>query len=346
VSVPVGVAVTPFESRADVILRLAQRAEDLGLDRVHVAEGWTHDSFVLLTEMAMLTSRIGLGAGIISAWSRTPATIALAAGGLQRCSDGRFWLGLGASTPPLAEGLHGIRWERPIEHLRATLTSVRALLAGQRRPTPAAGARPLRLGVVPDVPVPIGLAALAPASIRLAGKLADDWVPFLWARSRIEEGQTLLREGEQRAEQATPTRLSIAVPVALGPDEARARALAARWLGTYTTRMGPLYPRLLSERFGMGAQVQAMIDAAAMGREPELPASVEPLAREVTLFGTYDEAGDAVAAWFAAGADGLSLCLPPGCAEEEMSEIVEVVARSLNSAVVADGDDSSRPPRA
>jgi alkanesulfonate monooxygenase SsuD/methylene tetrahydromethanopterin reductase-like flavin-dependent oxidoreductase (luciferase family) len=53
VSVPVGVSVTPFESRADVIVRLAQRAEDLGLDHVHVPEGWTHDSFVLLTEMAM-----------------------------------------------------------------------------------------------------------------------------------------------------------------------------------------------------------------------------------------------------------------------------------------------------
>jgi hypothetical protein len=72
VSVPVGVSVTPFESRADVIVRLAQRAEGLGLDHVHVPEGWTNDSFVLLTEMAMLTSRIGLGAGIISAWSRTP----------------------------------------------------------------------------------------------------------------------------------------------------------------------------------------------------------------------------------------------------------------------------------
>jgi alkanesulfonate monooxygenase SsuD/methylene tetrahydromethanopterin reductase-like flavin-dependent oxidoreductase (luciferase family) len=297
--------------------------------------------------MAMLTSRIGLGAGIISAWSRTPATIALAAAGLQRCSDGRFWLGLGASTPPLAEGLHGIRWEHPIERVRATLTSVRALLGGERLPAPAAGARPLRLGVVPDVPVPIGLAALAPASIRLAGEVADEWVPFLWARSRIEEGQMLLREGEQRGERATtPTRVSIAVPVALGPDEARARTLAARWLGAYTTRMGPLYPRMLSERFGMGRQVQVMIDAAATRRDPELPGSVEPLAREVTLFGTYADVGEAIAAWFAAGADRLNLCLPPGCSQEEMSEIVKVVARSLNSDVVADGDGASRSPRA
>jgi alkanesulfonate monooxygenase SsuD/methylene tetrahydromethanopterin reductase-like flavin-dependent oxidoreductase (luciferase family) len=31
----------------------------------------------------------------------------------------------------------------------------------------------------------------------------------------------------------------------------------------------------------------------------------------VTLIGTYDQAGDAIAAWFAAGADGVNLVLPP-----------------------------------
>ena len=38
----VGVAFTPFETRTDVIARLVVRADDLGLDRADVAEGWTH----------------------------------------------------------------------------------------------------------------------------------------------------------------------------------------------------------------------------------------------------------------------------------------------------------------
>jgi alkanesulfonate monooxygenase SsuD/methylene tetrahydromethanopterin reductase-like flavin-dependent oxidoreductase (luciferase family) len=110
---PIGVGFTPFETRPDVILRLAERAEDLGVDRVDVAEGWTHDATILLAEIALRTSRIGIGTAVVSAWGRTPATLALAATGLQRCSDGRFSLGLGASSPPLTEGLHGIAWERP-----------------------------------------------------------------------------------------------------------------------------------------------------------------------------------------------------------------------------------------
>src|SRR5829696_2026089 len=152
----VGIAFTPFETRADVILRLGLQAADLGLERVEVAEGWTHDSTILLAEIAQRTSRIGLGTSVISAWGRTPGTIAMTAAGLQRYSGGRFSLGIGASSPPLTEGFHGIPFQRPVARLRETLTAVRALLAGERLPNPAPGARPLRLGAEPDVPVPIG----------------------------------------------------------------------------------------------------------------------------------------------------------------------------------------------
>jgi alkanesulfonate monooxygenase SsuD/methylene tetrahydromethanopterin reductase-like flavin-dependent oxidoreductase (luciferase family) len=321
----IGVAFTPFETRADVIARLAIRADQLGLDRVEVAEGWTHDALVLLAELAVRTARIRLGTSVISAWGRTPATMALAATSLQRCSGGRFSLGLGASSPPLVEGFHGVEWERPVARLRETLTALRALLSGARLPQPASGARPLRLGVLPDVPVPIALAALSPASIRLAGELADRWAPFLWARSRLQDGRDLLREGEARADSPAPTRACIGVPVALGPDEASARRLSAWWLSTYATRMGPLYPRMLAERFGMAAGVEAVVAAADKDR-PELPTAAEELAREVTLLGTYDQAGETIASWFDAGADSVHLVLPPGRPEDELAEIVDVAA--------------------
>jgi alkanesulfonate monooxygenase SsuD/methylene tetrahydromethanopterin reductase-like flavin-dependent oxidoreductase (luciferase family) len=318
-----GVGFTPFETRVDAIHSLTAHAEKIGLDRVDVAEGWTHDSLILLAELAARTSRIGLGSGIISVWGRTPATMALAAAGLQRASAGRFSLGIGASSPPLAEGFHGVEWDRPLGRLRETLTAVRALLAGERLPNPAPEARPLRLGVAPESPVPILLAALAPGSVKLAGELADGWTPFLWARSRLDDGVGLLREGEARAEQSTTIRVMPGVPVALGADEESARKLAAWWLETYLTRMGPLYPSMLAERFGMAAAVSTIVDAADPKREPELPAVAEELARDVTLFGTYDQAGDVIAEWSAAGADDLNLVLPPGRPEEQLREVLD-----------------------
>jgi alkanesulfonate monooxygenase SsuD/methylene tetrahydromethanopterin reductase-like flavin-dependent oxidoreductase (luciferase family) len=323
-----GVGFTPFEARPDVILRLAERADDLGLDRLDVAEGWTHDATILVAEIALRTSRLGIGTGVISAWGRTPATIALAAAGLQRCSDGRFSLGLGASSPPLTEGLHGIAWERPLARLRETLTAVRALLSGDRLPDPAPGARPLRLGVVPEVPVPIVLAALSAGSIRLAGELADAWAPFLWARSRMQDGRALLQEGASVGPAGAPTGVRACVPVALGPDEAGARALAAWWLSTYATRMGPLYPRMLGERFGMSDAVDAVIREAQADGPPDLPAVAEDLAREVTLMGTYDEAPALIDEWLAAGADSVQLVLPPGRPEDELAAVVDAAAKA------------------
>ena len=103
----VGVGITPFQTDEEASIRLAVAAEQLGYGRFGAAEGWTHDAVVLLTRIAGVTSRIGLATAVLSVWSRSPAAVAMAAASLQRASDGRFALGLGASSPPLVEGLHG-----------------------------------------------------------------------------------------------------------------------------------------------------------------------------------------------------------------------------------------------
>jgi alkanesulfonate monooxygenase SsuD/methylene tetrahydromethanopterin reductase-like flavin-dependent oxidoreductase (luciferase family) len=323
--VRVGIGFTPFETRVDVLVRLAVRADAAGVEAMGVAEGWSHDALIVLAEVAQRTNRIGIGTSVLSVWGRSAATLAMGAAGMERCSGGRFVLGLGAGSPPLTEGFHGVPWERPVDRLRTTLTAVRALLAGDRLPSPAPGGRALRLGVVPEDRVPIELAALSPASVRLAGELADGWTPFLWARSRLPEGRALVQEGEARGDRR-PTQILPGVPVALAADPAAARRLAAWWLATYTTRMGPLYPRMLGERFGMGVGVRAVVDAA-QEKVPDLPAAAEELAQEATLLGTYDEAERIIGAWLAVGADRVNLVLPPGRPEEELAAIVDVAGR-------------------
>ena len=322
----VGAGITPFHTDEEGTVRLAARAEELGYSDFGIAEGWTHDAVVLLARIAGVTSQIGLATTVLSVWSRTPASIAMSSASLQAASGGRFALGLGASSPPLVEGLHGLTWSSPVARMRETIVAVRALLDGGRTPLEREEVRPLRLGTPPEAPIPILLAALAPRSVRLAGELADTWLPFLWAKSRIGAGRELLAEGEAAAAAPSPTAMTASVPLAVGEDEEAARATAAAWLVAYCTRMGPIYPRMLRDTFGFAAEVDALLEANADGGRPRLPAESEALAREVTVMGTYDEAPTLVGEWLEAGADAISLVLPLGLPEERLREMLAAAA--------------------
>jgi alkanesulfonate monooxygenase SsuD/methylene tetrahydromethanopterin reductase-like flavin-dependent oxidoreductase (luciferase family) len=87
--------------------------------------------------------------------------------------------------------------------------------------------------------------------------------------------------------------------------------------------MGPIYPRLL-ERFSEARTVSSL--------RSEAPRFPEDLAREVTLFGTYDEASEQIAAWLAAGADEVQLVLPPGRPEDELAVLVGLAATAERAA--------------
>ena len=151
--------------------------------------------------------------------------------------------------------------------------------------------------------------------------------PFLWARSRIEEGRALLAEGEASAEETVATRVGMSVPLAIAENEETARMIAAGWLLAYLTRMGPLYPRMLRDQFGFAREVDALLEANADGGLPTLPAESERLADEVTVMAGYDEAPATVRRWLDADADSVDLVLPLGLPEELLREMLEAARR-------------------
>jgi alkanesulfonate monooxygenase SsuD/methylene tetrahydromethanopterin reductase-like flavin-dependent oxidoreductase (luciferase family) len=124
-----GVALSPMETRHEVIVGAGRLADELGYEVFAVPEGWGLDSSVLLAELALWTRRITLVSAVVSVWGRTPATLAMTAATLDRLAQGRYVLGLGASTRALVEGLHGVAFERPADKLGEVTTRVRALLA-------------------------------------------------------------------------------------------------------------------------------------------------------------------------------------------------------------------------
>lgn len=322
--VPLGIAFTPFETRVDVLLDCARAAETLGFAGVSLAEAMSLASPVVLAQLALATERVELSTAVLSVWSRTPGTLALTAAQLSALSGGRFVLGLGASTPPLVEGFHGVPWRDPLGAVRRSLTAVRALLAGERLPGAPSDARGLRMSSPPISPVPLGLASITPPGIRLAGALADRWLPFLLPTAALDDGRELLAEAAQMAGREHAPTVTAYVPVALGPDGATAARTAARWLTTYCVRMGPVYPRVLRE-WGYSAEIDALLAANDDPRNPVLPAATERLARDVLAYGTLADAAAVMDEW-QLHADAVALTLPFDGAPRDLVAVLEACA--------------------
>jgi alkanesulfonate monooxygenase SsuD/methylene tetrahydromethanopterin reductase-like flavin-dependent oxidoreductase (luciferase family) len=124
--------------------------------------------------------------GVLGIWGRSAATIAMAASTLDTLSNGRFVLGLGVSTAQLAEGLHDVPFVGPTTKLRQVVTQVRALLIGERVPLfVTTQARQLRLNLPTRPDLPIYVAGSASRTIRLAGELADGWLPFSFCAGSV-----------------------------------------------------------------------------------------------------------------------------------------------------------------
>jgi alkanesulfonate monooxygenase SsuD/methylene tetrahydromethanopterin reductase-like flavin-dependent oxidoreductase (luciferase family) len=316
-----GVAVSfmPLENRREVIAELATSADRAGFDAFYLPETWAYDTTVLLAEAAVKTSRIRLGTGIVGVWNRSAATIAMAAATLASLSSGRFVLGLGASTPQLAEGLHDVPFGAPLARMRRSVGQIRALLRGDRIPLAVTtAARPLKLNVPSPAEVPIHLAAIGDESVRLTGEIADGWIPFMYPLRQLSQGMARLREGAERG--GHPERLPAvcpSVPAVVSADAARARDGAAWFVSFYVVSMGTFYRDSLT-RQGFAKEVQAVLAANAPRFQGAVPPDAEELLEQLIVFGTPAEARRRLQRWHAAGAREVSLLLRPQLTLDEI----------------------------
>jgi alkanesulfonate monooxygenase SsuD/methylene tetrahydromethanopterin reductase-like flavin-dependent oxidoreductase (luciferase family) len=328
----IGVSVMPLENRREALVGLATAADRRGYDAFMLPETWTYDVTVLLAEAAVKTRRITLGTCILGVWSRSAATLAMAARTLASISGGRFLLGLGASTPQLAEGLHDVPFAAPIGRMRRTITQVRALLRGERVPLAVAtSARALKLNVPSEGEVPIYLAALGDEATRLAGELADGWMPFLYPLRLLPHGIERLREGAARG--GHPDRLPVicpSLPTVVADDPAKAREGAAWFVSFYLTTMGTFYRDSLI-RQGFEKEVRSVLAANSPKPLGIVPPDAEELLEQLIVYGTPDEARRRLARWHAAGAATAGLLLRASLPPEEMALTLEAFVPMLES---------------
>ena len=174
---------------ADPLLDTAREIEARGLDWIgiqdHPYQRRFVDTWALLGAIAAATSRVGFFPDVANLPLRPPAIMAKASASLDVLSGGRFELALGAGGFWDAIVAYGGPRREPRDALAAleeAIQVIRLVWSGERNLRfngahyRLAGAHS---GPVPVHPIGIWLGVYGPRALRLAGRVADGWVPSL-----------------------------------------------------------------------------------------------------------------------------------------------------------------------
>lgn len=306
-------------------LKVAQEAERLGFDSVRTAEANGSDGATVLAWIAAGTSKIRLGSGILQMPGRSAAMTAMTAATIDVLSAGRMILGVGASGPGTAEGLHGQRFSRQLQRTREYVEVVRMALAGERveyrgetieLPLPDGPGKPLALMISPvQRAIPIYLAALGPRTTALAGEIADGWIPSFFSPEYFREHRILLEEGAARSDRSLEA-FDIAPIVNTYISENRElardmiRPVVALHVGGMGSRKTNVYNKLV-QRYGFEAAAKKIQDLYLDGKFKQACAAVpNELIDMVSLCGPRDVVRDRLRAYQDVGVGTLTVMTP------------------------------------
>ncbi|MEU8891482.1 LLM class F420-dependent oxidoreductase [Streptomyces sp. NPDC048442] len=330
----------------DIVAAAGQVAalEQAGLDLIWVPEAYGYDAPSFMGYLAARTERIGIGSGILSVFSRTPALLAMTAAGVDALSGGRCHLGLGSSGPQVVEGFHGVPYGAPLARTRETIEVMRAFwrrdkavqYSGRsvRLPLPAGEGSglgiPMKLLTPPVRPsVPVWVAALGPRNVRMVAETADGWLPMFFAPEWADRawGESLREGAAARDPRLGPLQISAGGLLAIGPDAARARELAREQLALFVGGMGApghnYYYNLVS-RYGFAEEAATVQRLFLSGNRAAAAAAIpSALLEATTICGTESYVKDRVDAYREAGVTHLQIVPVPQDGESEAS----VVAR-------------------
>src|SRR5688572_17821587 len=187
-------------------MEYVQYAEKKGFEAVWQAESrLVRDAIVPMAAFAAVTDRIKIGSGVINNWTRNAALIAATFLTLDDLAEDRTILGLGAWWDPLAKNV-GINRTKPLQAMRETVESCRALLTGEMVSYNGefVHLNDVKLDVVHGRTgprnVPIYIGATGDKMLELTGEIADGVVlNYLVPPSYNLEAMDRLTTGAKRA---------------------------------------------------------------------------------------------------------------------------------------------------
>lgn len=311
----------------ETALQRVEAAERLGYESVYITHISGRDGPTALMAYAARSQRVRLGTGVMPIYSRTPVATAQSFATLDESSGGRAVIGLGVSHRVVVEGWYGQSIDKPVREMREYVAIVRAALAGEDPPQGERFRSNFHFGgFTPRPEIPIYVAALSPAMLRLAGEIADGTMLWLCNPDYVRDVVLpCIAEGRERAGKPLDGfDVVAAVPSAVTsePDEARARLRSE--LVTYFTL--PFY-RAMIERSGFEDDVRAFDAAMERGDVAAAAAAIsDRYLGRLAAIGTPEEAAAAVRVYHECGAT--SPCIG-GISKTDFDGTLEALAGCL-----------------
>jgi probable F420-dependent oxidoreductase len=324
-------------SRWKDVPEAARAAEAAGFDAFASPE-IANDPFTPLAFAALATERIQLRTAIAVAFPRSPMVVANIAWDLQVNSGGRFVLGLGTQVKGHNERRFSVPWTQPAARLQEYVESLRAIWRCWEKGEPLAyeGEHYRFTLMTPEFspppsnlpPVPIYVAAVRPAMLRLAGRVCDGVrLHGFCTRRYLQDVAIPNLERGLREQGGGRSRESFEICgggfVATGKDDA-AVAKAVEGIRYRIAFYGSTRTYLpVFEVHGwqdLGAELHRL---SREGRWAEMAARVpDDVVREFTAVARYDELGDAIERRFGGLTDSIEMGFPPGASAGEVKEIL------------------------
>ena len=278
------------------------RLADLGYTDVWSAEVDGADGFTPLTVAALSEARLNLGVAVTPVFTRGAGLLAMSVAAMAEVADGRFTMGLGASSQPVVERWNGIAYEHPYAKTRDTLRFLKRALDGEKIDevfeTFEVHGFKLSRPVLQRPPILLG--ALRPGMLRLAGQEADGAILNWLAASDVAQCQKEVGDGKTIA-----ARLFV-IPTA---DADVARHIARRMISSYlTVNAYAEFHRWL----GRGEALTPMWNAWSAG-DRKLANELIPdsVVDELVIHGSYDACREHIGRYIDAGIEIPTIAIVP-----------------------------------
>lgn len=260
------------------VVDATREAADAGVRRVWIPQVFGIEALTAIAVAGREIPGVEFGTAVVPTYPRHPLLLAgQALTTAAALGAGRLHLGIGLSHQIVIEGMLGMAFQKPARHLREYLSALRPALDGQ--PVAVTGETlsantlmgPLKVDDAGPGPLPILVAALGPALLRVAGELADG--TLTWMASPEVVGKRIAPSITAAAEAAgrPRPRVGVGLPVAVtdNVDEVLERAAAS--YAVYGTL--PSYRRLLDE-----GGVDGPAGVVIAGEEAEVAGRIRALA--------------------------------------------------------------------